>query len=93
MPNFDYKIECCKSADHVNVDYLSRNPLPLNDQNIHTIGDEYVFQESVLCQISTETVTTSTVKHEMALDEELFNLKENIMNESFRDPELTQHKG
>ena len=51
LSNFDYKIKYHKSADNVKVDYLSRNLLSLNDQNIYTIDNEYVFQESVKLNI------------------------------------------
>ena len=93
LSNFDYKIEYRKSTDHVNVDYLSRNPLTLSNQEILAIDDEYLFQECVVRHVSTETVTASVIKREMSFDQELSQLKENIMNGKIRDPELTLQEG
>lgn len=45
LSNFDYEIEYSKSTEHVNVDYSSRNTLPIKYQEIETIDDEYLFKK------------------------------------------------
>ena len=93
ISGFDYKIIYRKSTDHTNVDYLSRNPLPLIDNEVQIVDDEYIFQESIIRHISTETITADEIRKETLLDQELSQIRENLLNGNLRDPEITIQNG
>lgn len=93
LSNFNYSIIYRKSNEHINADFLSRNPIRLSESEMNSADEEYFVQENIINLISTETITAEVIKKETAKHQELSLLKENILNGKIQDPVFTVQDG
>lgn len=89
LNGFDYEIQHRKSEHHANADYLSRAPLPTSNKN-NTDEDHDVYN-IIIQHISCDPVTFESIKAATAQDNELLDLKNNLLNGKHASPEYSLH--
>ncbi|XP_054279059.1 uncharacterized protein K02A2.6-like [Macrosteles quadrilineatus] len=94
LSGFDYDIVHKKSSDHCNAsDYLSRHPLPIKEENINVVDEDYTVRRETIHCITTDTIMAKDIEKETSLDDELSRLKEKLLNGEVADPEISLQDG
>ncbi|XP_054280986.1 uncharacterized protein K02A2.6-like [Macrosteles quadrilineatus] len=73
--------------------YLSRHPLPIKEENINVVDEDYTVRRETIHCITTDTIMAKDIEKETSLDEELSRLKEKLLNGEVADPEISLQDG
>lgn len=93
LSGFDYDVIHKTSAQHTNADYFSRHPISSLGNKSNLVDDEHIVMMDTVFQITNETVTANDIAKETSSDEELCQLKDNLLSGKIRDPELSLQDG
>lgn len=80
LQGFNYKIEHRRAEDNVNADCLSRAPINEASNFKHFLDEDVrVIQDQTINEISTFSITATTIAYKTECDPELSKLKKNLI--------------
>ncbi|XP_059220915.1 uncharacterized protein K02A2.6-like isoform X3 [Stomoxys calcitrans] len=94
LQGFNYKLEHRKADQIAHVDCLSRAPLSASSKFLHFLDKETKdIQDQTINEISSISITATSVAKETQNDDEFKKLKESLLNGGNTDPEYSIQDG
>ncbi|XP_031349308.1 uncharacterized protein K02A2.6-like [Photinus pyralis] len=95
LQQFNYEVQHRKAEDHVNVDFFSRAPSNEKSIGIETTLDQELqnLNDQVINQISTYSLTSTSIAFESQQDPELSKIKESLIHGNLNNPDYSLHDG